>query len=210
MPTDTGGPPFCSSPKAGPPPGGWSISWGVVPAKTTCPGGKELLCVPAVPSMLVPDPVPRTAQRGSREGRGRGQALTPLSLPSTSWWPRGRSQWPPAASRSSGRRSAPTPKARPGTAAACSEWGALGGLWGCSGGALGVAPPEMGVLTQGHGFVWSVLCAGQGRSVTAAAVTSHVLQVFPVRTSAWFMHWFMPEGVAGACSWKRMHELLQH
>ncbi|NWI94703.1 NECA3 protein, partial [Pitta sordida] len=43
-----------------------------------------------------------------------------LSLGSTSWWPRGRSRWPRGASRSSGRRSGPTPRARPGTAAACS------------------------------------------------------------------------------------------
>lgn len=77
---------------------------------------------------------PRCGAAGwhSRVGAGRAGGDRPapdaaLSLGSTSWWPRGRSRWPRAASRSSGRRSAPTPRARPGTAAACSKWGALGG-----------------------------------------------------------------------------------
>ncbi|KFW78595.1 N-terminal EF-hand calcium-binding protein 3, partial [Manacus vitellinus] len=61
---------------------------------------------------------------GVGAGRAGGDRPVPdalLSLGSTSWWPRGRSQWPRAASRSSGRRSAPTPRAPPGTAAACTQ-----------------------------------------------------------------------------------------
>ncbi|NXP19796.1 NECA3 protein, partial [Scytalopus superciliaris] len=54
-----------------------------------------------------------------RAGGGRSLPDALLSLGSTSWWPRGRSRWPRTASRSSGRRSGPTPRAPPSRAAAC-------------------------------------------------------------------------------------------